>query len=99
MKKVTEIRVTEIEATEIRATEIRISSNHRELHGAIFIHALSKTHKSIEIVNSINRTVTSILNSFTQRARKTCFKNTAVSAKNKKKQLFPKCLQIAQQKK
>ncbi len=41
MKKVTKIRVTEIRVTEIRvtkikATEIRISSNHRELHGAIF---------------------------------------------------------------
>ncbi len=31
-KKVTEIRVSEI-----RVSEIRISSNHRELHGAIFL--------------------------------------------------------------
>ncbi len=33
----TEIRVTKIRATQIRATEIRTSSNHRELHGAIFV--------------------------------------------------------------
>ncbi len=31
-----EIRVSEIRGSEIRGSEIRISSNHRELHGAIF---------------------------------------------------------------
>ncbi len=35
--RATEIRVTEIRLTEIGATEIRISSNHRELYGAIFL--------------------------------------------------------------
>ena len=39
MKKVTQIRVSQIKASQIRASQIReteISSNHRELHGAIF---------------------------------------------------------------
>ncbi len=35
--KTTEIRATKIKATEIRATKSRILSNHRELHGAIFL--------------------------------------------------------------
>ncbi len=35
--RVTEIRVSKIRVSEIRVTEIRISSNHRELHGAIFV--------------------------------------------------------------
>ncbi len=35
--RVSEIRGREIRGSEIRVTEIRISSNHRELHGAIFI--------------------------------------------------------------
>ncbi len=35
-KKVTQIRVSEIRVSEIRVSEIRISSNHCELHGAIF---------------------------------------------------------------
>ncbi len=34
--RVSEIRVSEIRGSEIRGSEIRISSNHRELHGAIF---------------------------------------------------------------
>ncbi len=29
--------VTKFRVTEIRASEIRISSNHRKLHGAIFV--------------------------------------------------------------
>ncbi len=34
--RVSEIRVSEIRGSEIRGSEIRTSSNHRELHGAIF---------------------------------------------------------------
>ncbi len=34
--RVSEIRVSEIRGSEIRVSEIRISSNHRELHRAIF---------------------------------------------------------------
>ena len=34
--RVSEIRVNKIRVTEIRVSEIRISSNHSELHGAIF---------------------------------------------------------------
>ncbi len=34
--KVSEIKGSEIRGSEIRGSEIRISSNHRELHGAIF---------------------------------------------------------------
>ncbi len=33
----TKISVSEIRVSEIRVREIRISSNHRELHGAIFL--------------------------------------------------------------
>ncbi len=36
--RVREIRVSRIRVSEIRVSEIRISSNHRELHGAIFLH-------------------------------------------------------------
>ncbi len=32
-----EIRGSEIRVSEIRVSKIRISSNHRELHGAIFV--------------------------------------------------------------
>ncbi len=35
--RVSKIRVSEIRVREIRVSEIRISSNHRELHGAIFV--------------------------------------------------------------
>ncbi len=35
--RVSEIRVSKIRGSEIRVSEIRISSNHRELHGAIFL--------------------------------------------------------------
>ncbi len=38
--RVSEIRVREIRVREIRVSEIRISSNHRELHGAIFMRCL-----------------------------------------------------------
>ncbi len=38
-----EIRGSEIRGSEIRGSEIRISSNHRELHGAIFFHAVSRS--------------------------------------------------------
>ncbi len=34
-----EIRGSEIRVSKIRVSEIRISSNHRELHGAIFLSA------------------------------------------------------------
>ncbi len=42
--RVSKIRVSEISVREISVREIRISSNHRELHGAIFwteLHVLS----------------------------------------------------------
>ncbi len=35
--RVSEIRVREIRVREIRVSEIRISSNHCELHGAVFL--------------------------------------------------------------
>ncbi len=35
--RVSEIRVSEIRVIEIKGNEIRISSNHHELHGAIFV--------------------------------------------------------------
>ncbi len=35
--RVSKIRGSEIRGSEIRVSEIRISSNHRELHGAIFL--------------------------------------------------------------
>ncbi len=35
--RVSKIRVSEIRVREIRVSEIRISSNHHELHGAIFV--------------------------------------------------------------
>ena len=37
------IRVSEIRVSEIRVSEIRISSNHHELHGAIFLQ-IKKVH-------------------------------------------------------
>ncbi len=35
--RVSEIRGSKIRVSEIRVSKIRISSNHRELHGAIFL--------------------------------------------------------------
>ncbi len=35
--RVSKIRVREIRVREISVSEIRISSNHRELHGAMFL--------------------------------------------------------------
>ncbi len=37
--RVSKIRVTKIRVSKIRVSEIRISSNHPELHGAIFINS------------------------------------------------------------
>ncbi len=50
-KKVTEIRVTEIRVSKIRVTEIRISSNHDNLHGAIFCSRLELS-RTIELYNN-----------------------------------------------
>ncbi len=55
-KKVTKItvrkiRVSEIRVTEIRVSKIRISSNHRQLHGAIFVG--DKTNLIFEIPSFI----------------------------------------------
>ncbi len=35
------IRGREIKVSKIRVSKIRISSNHRELHGAIFLHPIA----------------------------------------------------------
>ena len=40
---VTKIRVTKIRVTKIRVSKIRISSNHCEVHGAIFV-AVKESH-------------------------------------------------------
>ncbi len=51
-----EIRGSEIRVSEIRGSEIRISSNHRELHGAIFFLFAAILHKSlVEILMLIQR--------------------------------------------
>ncbi len=41
--RVSEIRVSEIRVSEISVSEIRISSNHRELHGAIFLSVVTSS--------------------------------------------------------
>ncbi len=58
--RVSEIRVSEIRVSEIRVSEIRISSNHRELHGAIFLRpmihepSLTRTARTVstKLINS-----------------------------------------------
>ncbi len=40
--RVSEIKVSEIRVSEISVNEIRISSNHRKLHGAIFLNSADR---------------------------------------------------------
>ncbi len=47
--RVSKIRLSEIRVSEIRVSEIRISSNHRELHGAIFLGG-GVTHGGYDVI-------------------------------------------------
>ncbi len=50
--RVSKMRVREIRVREIRVREIRISSNHRELHGAIFVQCETDSVKRSKMIFS-----------------------------------------------